>query len=60
MQSIEKFKSRQEENKIIIEKAWDKNEKRDSDKTKDDAIAHLSERLITLTARLDSIERRQQ
>jgi hypothetical protein len=26
---------------------------------KDDAIAHLSDQLIALTARLDSIERRQ-
>lgn len=32
---------------------------RDRDKTKDDAIAHLSDQLIALTARLDSIERRQ-
>jgi hypothetical protein len=29
------------------------------DKLKDDAIAHLSDQLIALTARLDSIERRQ-
>ena len=29
------------------------------DKIKDDAIAHLSDQLIALTARLDSIERRQ-
>jgi hypothetical protein len=33
---------------------------RDRDKMKDDAIAHLSDQLIALTARLDSIERRQQ
>jgi hypothetical protein len=33
---------------------------RDHDKMKDDAIAHLSDQLITLTARLDSIEKRQQ
>ena len=33
---------------------------RDRDKMKDDAIAHLSDRLIALTTRLDSIERRQQ
>jgi integrase len=33
---------------------------KDRDKMKDDAIAHLSDQLITLTARLDSIERRQQ
>jgi len=32
---------------------------RDRDKMKDDAIAHLSDQLIALTARLDSIERRQ-
>ena len=32
---------------------------RDRDKLKDDAIAHLSDQLITLTARLDSIEKRQ-
>ena len=32
---------------------------RDRDKLKDDAIAHLSDQLIALTARLDSIERRQ-
>ena len=32
---------------------------RDRDKMKDDAIAHLSNQLIALTARLDSIERRQ-
>jgi integrase len=31
---------------------------RDRDKMKDDAIAHLSDQLIALTARLDSIERR--
>ena len=31
---------------------------RDRDKLKDDAIAHLSDQLIALTARLDSIERR--
>ena len=29
---------------------------RDRDKMKDDAIAHLSDQLIALTARLDSIE----
>jgi hypothetical protein len=33
---------------------------RDRDKIKDDAIAHLSDQLIVLTTRLDSIERRQQ
>lgn len=32
---------------------------RDRDKMKDDAIAHLSDQLIDLTTRLDSIERRQ-
>src|SRR5215469_11163861 len=32
---------------------------RDRDKLKDDAIAHLSDQLIALTARLDSIEKRQ-
>jgi len=32
---------------------------RDRDKLKDDVIAHLSDQLIALTARLDSIERRQ-
>ncbi|MGC1927763.1 MAG: hypothetical protein WA667_02220 [Candidatus Nitrosopolaris sp.] len=32
---------------------------RDRDKMKDDAIAHLSDQLIALTARIDSIERRQ-
>jgi hypothetical protein len=32
---------------------------RDRDKTKDDAIAHLSDQLIALTTRLDSIEKRQ-
>jgi integrase len=32
---------------------------RDRDNLKDDAIAHLSDQLIALTARLDSIERRQ-
>jgi hypothetical protein len=32
---------------------------RDRDKLKDDAIAHLSDQLVALTARLDSIERRQ-
>jgi hypothetical protein len=31
---------------------------RDHDKLKDDAIAHLSDQLIALTARLDSIEKR--
>jgi integrase len=31
---------------------------RDRDKVKDDAIAHLSDQLIALTARLDSIEKR--
>jgi len=30
---------------------------RDRDKLKDDAIAHLSDQLVALTARLDSIER---
>jgi hypothetical protein len=29
------------------------------DRLKDDAIAHLSDQLIALTARLDSIEKRQ-
>ena len=33
---------------------------RDRDKMKDDAIAHLSDQLIALTTRLDSVERRQQ
>ena len=33
---------------------------RDHDKMKDDAIAHLSDQLIALTTRLDSIEKRQQ
>jgi hypothetical protein len=33
---------------------------RDRDKMKDDAIADLSDQLIALTTRLDSIERRQQ
>jgi hypothetical protein len=33
---------------------------RDRDKMKDDGIPHLSDQLIALTARLDSIERRQQ
>jgi integrase len=33
---------------------------RDRDKLKDDAIAHLSDQLIALTARLDSIEQRSQ
>ena len=33
---------------------------RDRDKMKDDAIAHLSDQLIALTTRLDSIERRHQ
>jgi hypothetical protein len=32
---------------------------RDRDKLKDDAMAHLSDQIITLTARLDSIEKRQ-
>ncbi len=32
---------------------------RDRDKMKDDAIAHLSDQLIALTTRLDSIEKRQ-
>jgi integrase len=32
---------------------------RDRDKLKDDAIAHLSDQLMVLTARLDSIEKRQ-
>jgi hypothetical protein len=31
---------------------------RDRDKLKDDAIAHLSDQLIALTARLDLIEKR--
>jgi hypothetical protein len=31
---------------------------RDRDKMKDDAIAHLSDQLIALTTRLDSIEKR--
>ena len=31
---------------------------RDRDKLKDDAIAHLSDQLIALTVRLDSIEKR--
>jgi hypothetical protein len=31
---------------------------RDRDKIKDDAIAHLSDQLMALTARLESIERR--
>jgi hypothetical protein len=30
---------------------------RDRDKMKDDAIAHLSDQLIALTARLDSMEK---
>ncbi|MGB8938242.1 MAG: site-specific integrase [Candidatus Nitrosopolaris sp.] len=33
---------------------------RDRDKMKDDTIAHLSDQLIALTTRLDSIEKRQQ
>jgi hypothetical protein len=33
---------------------------RDRDKMKDDAIAHLSDQLIALTSRLDSMEKRQQ
>ncbi|MFZ0512949.1 MAG: hypothetical protein WAM14_15180 [Candidatus Nitrosopolaris sp.] len=33
---------------------------RDRDKMKDDAIAHLSDQLIALTTRLDSMERRPQ
>ena len=33
---------------------------RDRDKLKDDAIAHLSDQVIALTARLDSIEKLQQ
>ena len=32
---------------------------KDRDKMKDDAIARLSDQLIALTARLDSIEKRQ-
>jgi hypothetical protein len=32
---------------------------RNRDKMKDDAIAHLSDQLIALTVRLDSIEKRQ-
>ena len=31
---------------------------RDRDKLKDDAIAHLSDQLMVLTARLDSIDRK--
>ena len=31
---------------------------RDRDKLKDDAIVHLSDQLIALTARLDSLEKR--
>jgi hypothetical protein len=31
---------------------------RDRDKLKDDTIAHLSDQVIALTARLDSIEKR--
>jgi hypothetical protein len=31
---------------------------RDRDKMKDDAIPHLSDQVIALTARLDSIEKR--
>jgi hypothetical protein len=31
----------------------------DLDKPKDDTIAHLSDQLMALTARLDSIEKRQ-
>jgi hypothetical protein len=33
---------------------------RDRDKLKDDAVAHLLDQVIALTARLDSIEKRQQ
>jgi hypothetical protein len=33
---------------------------RDRDKMKDDVIGHLSDQLIALTTRLDSIQRRQQ
>jgi hypothetical protein len=33
---------------------------RDRDKLKDDAIAHLSDQLMTLSIRLQEIERRQQ
>jgi hypothetical protein len=33
---------------------------RDRDKMKDDTIAHLSDQLMALTTRLDSIEKRQQ
>ena len=33
---------------------------RDSDKMKDDAIAHLSDQLVALTSRLHEVERRQQ
>jgi len=33
---------------------------RDRDKMKGDAIAHLSDQLIALTTRLDTIEKRQQ
>jgi hypothetical protein len=31
---------------------------RDRDKLKDDAIAHLSDQLVALTARLDLVEKR--
>ena len=33
---------------------------RDRDKMKDDAIAHLSDQLVSLSARLQELERRQQ
>ncbi|MGB0026788.1 MAG: hypothetical protein WBP64_08100 [Nitrososphaeraceae archaeon] len=32
---------------------------RDRDKMKDDAIAHLSDQLVTITTRLQELERRQ-
>jgi hypothetical protein len=32
---------------------------RDRDKMKDDAIAHLSDQLVAITARLQELERRQ-
>ena len=33
---------------------------RDRDKMKDDAIAHLSDQLVALTARMQELERKQQ
>ena len=33
---------------------------RDRDKMKDDAIAHLSDQLVSITARLQELERKQQ